>query len=78
MLSCLPGVKEVIEAARANGWTHSRVGGHDVLGKDGAPTLFLQVIPQNGWYAHPLACNYARRLGIEISPLPESAIPYRG
>ena len=77
MLSCLPNAEEVIDAAKAAGWRHSRImlGGimRDVLNKGGRPSLILQPLLEESWYSHTVATGYARWIGILIEPLPEAA-----
>ena len=77
MLSCLPNAEEVVDAATAAGWRHSRImlGGimRDVLNKADHSSLILQTIPEESWYSHPVATGYARWLGILIEPLPKAA-----
>jgi hypothetical protein len=77
MLSCLPNAEEVIEAAKAEGWQHSRMmlGGimRDVLNKSGHPSIILQTISEDSWYSHTVARGYARRIGILIEAFPEQA-----
>jgi hypothetical protein len=77
MLSCLPNAQEVIDAAKAAGWHHSRcqLGGvmRDVLNKGNRPSIILQPILEESWYSHAVASSYARLIGIDIAPLPEAA-----
>lgn len=82
MLSCLPFLEEVIAAAKAAGWTHSRRrlsgGFRDTLRKAGKPTLILQPISDQSWYGHTIAKHYARHLEIEIEPLPAAVLEAAG
>lgn len=74
VLSCLPNAEEVIDAAKAAGWRHSRcmLGGvmRDVLNKAGHSSIILQPILEDSWYSHTIAESYARQIGIPIEPVP--------
>jgi hypothetical protein len=74
-LSYNPNKREIIEAAKQNGWEHCIHRGKDVLKKDNLGiSIVLQELTDDDHYEHTTAASYARVLGLEIKggtvPLP--------
>jgi hypothetical protein len=63
-----PNKRDIIEAAKQDGWEHCIHRGKDVLKKDNPPVcIVLQDLTTVDHYEHTTGASYARVLGLEIA-----------